>query len=171
MAHIRADFELAGDGTLRPSAQGGSQPGSGRPKGYSPKQAAQVAASKTTLDDPSVNEAVKRGIRKQEAVIDKAEWEARRLELKYRIESGQYLSRSAFREASATLLAELAQALRGLPDLLERKAALNPKQAQLVEDTVNGALKNAADSLELFFISDGEEPQMDDDDEATGDDE
>ena len=123
-------------------------PGSGRPAGYSPKEAERPLDA--LLDDPEVSEQTKRTIRAAEAKTSEIEWKAKNQELKYKIDSGEYLSRGAFREASATLLAEVASAIRNLPDLLERKASLTPEQAKLVEDTIDAAMYTLADGLEMF---------------------
>lgn len=137
-------FTLTPDDTRKRPAM----PGAGRPAGYSPKQADRPAEE--LLNDPEVSEATKRAIRSAEAKTAEIEWKAKNQELKYKIDSGEYLSRGAFREASATLLAEVAGAIRNLPDLLERKASLTPAQAKLVEDTIDAAMATLADGLEMF---------------------
>ncbi len=141
---MHADFELTADGLVAaaPSGRGGPRPGSGRPKGYSPKEA--------DGDEQYQSESTKRSIRKSEASIAETEAKAALLALKLEVESGRYLSREAYREASATLLAEAAQALRSIPDLLERKVALPPAAVVLVEQTIDGVLLNLSQGLELF---------------------
>lgn len=131
----------------KPNPTRAAHPGSGRPAGYSPKEAEE---SDDPLNDPNVSEATKRAIRASIAKMEKVEWDAKNAELKYKIDSGEYLSRAAMREACATLLAEVAHSLRSLPDLLERKAAMEPKQLQLVEQTIDATLATLADGLELF---------------------
>lgn len=75
-------------------------------------------------------------------------------ELKLKIDSKEYLARSAFREASATLLAELAQGLRSIPDTLERKHALEPRVVQEIEAVIADGLSTVAAGLELFVGDD-----------------
>jgi hypothetical protein len=130
-----ADFDLNHDGSFRPSrpGPGGARAGAGRkPNGYEkPPEALDFDKAKAR------NEAAKAGLN----------------EIELKIKSGQYLERAAFREATATLLAELAQGLRGLPDRLERKFDLRPEQIQLVADEIDNALAGVADGLELFVES------------------
>lgn len=145
MPQQHADFELDPGGNVRSAARG-AHPGSGRPAGYSPKD----AANATGLDDPTLSEQTRRALRKAEATTSKAEFDALNAELKFNIDSGEYLSRSAFREAAATLIAELSHSLRSLPDVLERKANLPPASVVMVEKIVDGALSSIADGLELF---------------------
>lgn len=71
-------------------------------------------------------------------------------EIELKIKTGDYLSRTAFREASATLLAEVAQALRSIPDLLERKAGITPDQVQIVSVEVDQVLNHLSSGLEMF---------------------
>lgn len=97
------------------------------------------------------------GVKKADEVIEfdkaRARNEAAKAglnELKLKIDSKEYLSRTAFREASATLLAELAQALRSLPDTLERRHALPANIVLEIEKTIDEALATVASGLELF---------------------
>lgn len=109
---------------------GGARPGAGRkPKGF-PKSQEVADFDKSRAR----NEAAKASLN----------------ELKLKIDSKEYLSRAAFREASATLLAELSQALRSLPDALERRHSLPPTAVQDVERTIDEVLSNVANGLELF---------------------
>ena len=89
-------------------------------------------------------------IRKARALARKEEALAGLNELDLKVKSGQYLERAAFREAAATLLAELGQSLRSLPDTLERKHALSPQIVQEVEKSIDEALANVANGLEMF---------------------
>lgn len=137
---MHADFDLAPDGTIspsrsRPRGHGGKREGAGRkPADYEPPEDAKnYNAAKAR------NEAAKAGLN----------------ELELKIKSGEYLSRTAYREASATLLAELAQGLRSLPDTLERKFGLSPEALLHVERTIDEAMQGVADGLELFA---GSEP-------------
>lgn len=138
---MHADFDLAPDGTTSPvlprvGGHGGRREGAGRkPADYEPPEDAKnYNAAKAR------NEAAKAGLN----------------ELELKIKSGEYLSRAAYREASATLLAELAQGLRSLPDTLERKFGLSPDALLHVERTIDEAMQAVADGLELFAGSDPE---------------
>lgn len=124
----------------------------GRPKGYSPKKAKLLEEDLFSPNDDQTSISV----RKAKADAIEREWKAKQAELDYRKDAGEYLSRSAFREASATLLAEVAQAMRSLPDILERKCNLLPDQIQLVERAIDDTLLGLSQGLEKF-VTEGEE--------------
>ena len=146
-----ADLELNPDGTTRPvSRRGGRREGAGRKPGYSPKKQAQMESGDIDPDDESIPEATRVAFRKAKAIADKEEALAANAWLKYQIDSKEYLPRTAFREAAATLLAELAQGLRSLPDELERKVSLPPEALILVERTIDERLNTVASGLEMF---------------------
>ena len=132
-------------------SHGGRRAGAGGPKGYSKKRAAEMGGESSVDGDDVTATAVK----KARAVARKEEALAGLNELELKIKSGEYLSRTAYREASATLLAELAQGLRSLPDTLERKFGLSPEALLHVEKTIDEAMQGVADGLELFA---GSEP-------------
>lgn len=138
MPAMHADFDLSADGTVAPARRGGH--GGARPNS-GPKRAGYVKSGEAVDFDKAKarNEAAKAGLN----------------ELELKIKRGEYLSRTAYREASAVLLAELAQGLRSLPDTLERKFGLPPKVVQHIESTLDEAMKSVADGLELFA---GSEP-------------
>lgn len=126
---MHADFDLLQNGTAVPT-RGGAREGAGRkPAGYVKSDDAKK------LDESRA--------RKEAAQADMAE-------LNFKKESGEYLSRSAFREASATLLAELAQTLRSLPDQLERRHALAAPVVVAIEKDIDAALTSLSAGLELF---------------------
>ena len=136
---MHADFDLSPDGSVAPArsrsgGHGGARANSGpKPAGYvKPPEGQDYDKAKAR------NEAAKAGLN----------------ELELKIKSGEYLSRTAYREASATLLAELAQGLRSLPDTLERKFGLSPEALLHVEKTIDEAMQGVADGLELFAGSD-----------------
>lgn len=68
-------------------------------------------------------------------------------ELKLAIERNQYVSRDAVRQASATLLAIMTQALRSLPDGLERKYSLAPEVVESIGADIDGMLSEIAATL------------------------
>lgn len=136
---MHADFDLNPDGSVAPArsrsgGHGGARANSGpKPAGYvKPPEGQDYDKAKAR------NEAAKAGLN----------------ELELKVKSGEYLSRTAYREASATLLAELAQGLRSLPDTLERKFGLSPEALLHVEKTIDEAMQGVADGLELFAGSD-----------------
>ena len=127
---MHADFELASDGTVRPSGHGGSRAGAGaKPKGY--------------VKPEIVKDIDKSKARKEAALADQHE-------LTYKIKSGQYVERAAVQQASATLLAELGQSLRSMADNLERKFNLLPNVVADISLTIDEALNNVANGMEMF---------------------
>lgn len=65
-------------------------------------------------------------------------------EFKLSVERGEYLSRVAVGQASATALAVLTQALRSVPDNLERACGLTPEQAEEAQAMIDAALSEVA---------------------------
>lgn len=65
-------------------------------------------------------------------------------EFKLAVERGEYLPRAVQAQAAATALSVLTQALRTLPDTLERVCALTPEQAEVAQQTVDAALNEVA---------------------------
>lgn len=143
---MHADFELDSSGEVRPSGFGQGK-GGGRLPGFQPKLAKELADGGIP---EGATEATTLAVRKARAQTEDLEWKALQSELNYKKDSGEYLSRTAFREASATLLAEVAQALRSLPDILERKCSLTPEALVRAEQVIDDALSTLANGLELF---------------------
>ena len=144
-------LELGADGYVSdPSTP--PKRGPGRPRGSfnKPKAPADTVSAEDELDI----ELGKLAKRKAVALTEKEEALARQNWLKYEIDSGNYLPRSAYREASATLLAEVAQALRSIPDMLERKFSLPPEALVMVQTVIDDQLNTLADGLEMFAGSD-----------------
>lgn len=150
---MHADFDLEADGSVTPRKVK-FRDGRGRPKGYSQRKAKDIADGNAQAnmdgDDADVTDL---SLRKARAMASKTEADAANAWLKHKIDSGEYLSRVAFREACATMLSELAQALRSLPDALERRHGLAPEVVQAVEATIDETLASAASSLEMFVQS------------------
>lgn len=147
---MHADFELNPDGGVRPASNRDKPPpgfGRGRPAGLQQGERAKLEEGDPTADP---NERTRLAWRKAEALTLKEEALASQAQLKYQIDSGNYLSRDAFREASATAMAEVAQAVRSLPDLLERKANLSPEQVVLAERVIDEALAGLSATLSMF---------------------
>lgn len=120
-------YDLLTDPLL--NGHGGARPNAGRkPSGY--KKSAEVIAFEIGR---ARNEAAKADLN----------------ELKFRLESKQYVDRSAVQQASATLFANFAQTMRSIRDNLERKGvplAVCEEVDQVIED----ALNSAASDLELY---------------------
>lgn len=127
---MNTEYVLNPDGTPFRETRGGARAGAGRkPADYVKPQAAQ--------DFDSAR------LRKERSLADMHE-------LNYKVKSGEYVERAAVREAAATLLASLAQSLRGIPDNLERKFHLAPDVAEDIERVINAALGDVADGLGMF---------------------
>lgn len=95
-------------------------------------------------DNPSAyDEYSKARARSESAKADLAE-------LEFQVKSGQYVDRAAVRQAAATAYATCAQAIRSIPDNLERKLAVAPDVAQAVSDQIDAALAALSDSLAML---------------------
>lgn len=155
---MHADFDLYDDGTLTPTTErGGRRPGAGRPKGMGNEQMqAKMDAAMSGEDDldPDSPDRLTIAVRKAMAVALKEESIAGLKALELKVETKKYLPRDAYREATATLLATLSQALRSIPDTLERKYSLPPEALQYIEATVDEQLSSAASTLALFAGAD-----------------
>lgn len=73
---------------------------------------------------------------------------ARRQELELEIRSGNYLPRESTRQAVATAFQTVAQTLRSIPDILERKTGASPESCELVEQIIDSVTSDLADRLE-----------------------
>lgn len=126
---MHADFELDDDGNVR-QRWGGARAGAGRkPAGYEkPKEVLEFDRNRAR------NEAAKADLN----------------ELEFKIKSGEYVPRASVQQAAATVLATLAQALRSLPDTLERKFNLQPEIAERIGIEIDTALDGAAEDLRMF---------------------
>jgi phage terminase Nu1 subunit (DNA packaging protein) len=71
-------------------------------------------------------------------------------ELEFRRVRGELVSRAMVKQASATALATLAQALRTIPDTLERKHNITPELAEMIGKEVDDALDAVADMFEMM---------------------
>lgn len=147
---MQADFELDEGGNAQPIHE--KPRGRGRPVGYSQTRARLAAQG---IDDPDADpeDVTGTAVKKARAQARKEEAQAGREEIKLKVESGEYLPRTAFRDACATLLASVAQAMRSIPDNLERKCNLDPDAMALVEQTIDAAMGDLALGLEMFTES------------------
>jgi phage terminase Nu1 subunit (DNA packaging protein) len=124
---VQNEFEIL-DRPL--SGHGGFRPGAGaKPAGY------EKSADLKNLDrEKARHEAFK---------ADLAELEVRK-------RRGDLVERAAVKIAAATALATLAQALRSVPDALEREANLAPEIAERVGVMIDSALDDLADTFEMM---------------------
>lgn len=65
-------------------------------------------------------------------------------EFKLAQERGEFVSRAAVRQASATALAVLTQSIRSIPDNCERQLALSPDVVELIEKQLDAALSEVS---------------------------
>jgi hypothetical protein len=139
------------DPTPKPG-RGGARPGAGRPKkttaapeaahaaarrapGRPPKQPGDPLTPRLTANETYAFERARH---------EKIKCDQRALKLK--IESGEYIPREAVRRASAALLAQLAQAMRSLPDNLERRG-LASDWCERIEGVIDDVLDELAEGL------------------------
>ncbi|RTD98571.1 hypothetical protein EJO68_04150 [Variovorax atrisoli] len=125
--------------------RGGARPGAGRPRKVTPSTFAdstdelesRIAAESAQLD---ANQ------RYAEARAEHERIKVDQRALRLKVESGEYLPRAAFRAATATALAQLAQHLRGVGDLLESNG-LDPEWCEKVEAEIDRALANCGNAF------------------------
>ena len=153
---MEADFELGEGGEVLASGHGGRRAGAGRPTGYSLKKMQDMRArmeageSLDDLDPESIDGKIATAVKTSIAKARKEAALADLKELQFKVESGKYLPRAAYRDATATLLANLSQGLRSLPDILERKYSLPPEALEVIQMTIDESLDAVADGLALF---------------------
>lgn len=112
------------------SRRGGPRPGSGRkPEGYV-KPPEQIAFDKARAH----NEAMKAALN----------------ELDLKVKTGEYVSRAAVRQATATAFASIAQTLRSIPDNVERKLGVSAEVAQEIERIIDEVLDDLSADLEMM---------------------
>jgi phage terminase Nu1 subunit (DNA packaging protein) len=134
---MQADFDLMDDGSVRGarSSHGGARAGAGRkPADYVKPQEIQDFESARAR-----NEAAKADLN----------------ELEYKIKSGEYVEREAVKQASATALATLAQALRSLPDTLERRLNVSPEITELIGAEIDACLESLSEDFALMTPENG----------------
>lgn len=125
-----ADYELGGDGEVRPTrGWGGARPGAGqKPAGY--KKPDEVVEFEK---ERAAHERIKR----------------QRAEFAHEVERGKYVAREAVKQASATLVATLVQGLRSLSDKLERDG-VDTKVCIKVDQAVTEALEEVGRGLQML---------------------
>lgn len=119
------------DGTVVAARHGGARVGAGRkPVGY-----------QKTEDAVSFEKAK---ARKEAALADLHE-------LDYKVKSGQYVSRVAVRQASATALAQMAQTLRSVSDTLERRG-VPVRVCAMVDEVITETLAETGRELSKMHV-------------------
>lgn len=71
-------------------------------------------------------------------------------EHKLQVERGDYIPRDAVRQASSTALSVLTQALRSLPDTLERTLSLDPEVVEAIAVQIDATLTDCARAFEAM---------------------
>lgn len=129
---MNAEFDLSPDGTVteaRTERRGGARKGTGpKPTGFTKPV--------KVLDYEDAR------ARKEAALADLHE-------LDYKVKSGEYVSRAAVRQASATTLSTLAQTLRSVSDNLERRG-VPTAVCVTVEAVVTDALAEVGKDFEMM---------------------
>lgn len=82
------------------------------------------------------------------AKAQKMAYDAKMAELEFKAKSGEFVPREEVRRASATSFSMIAQAMRSIPDNLERKLGISPEIAEEVSLLIDEAMGNLADELE-----------------------
>ena len=118
---------MAAEAAKRVDRRGGARPGAGR---------------KPKTDDPSDPYTVLAKARaKHEA------YKANLAEQEFKKRAGDLLDRARVEQASATVLAAVAQTLRSIPDNLERAVGLTPEQAEECERIIDSLCLSLHDKL------------------------
>lgn len=126
---MHADFELDPSGKAQPvNTHGGYRPGAGR--------------KPNPVKSPEAVDLEKSKARKEAALADLHE-------LDYKVKSGEYVSRAAVRQASATAMAVLVQSMRSLSDNLERRG-VPTKYCAMVDAAVNETLAQTGKDLAML---------------------
>ena len=128
-------FEVEPSRKVHSPNLGGRREGSGRMK----KETAERV--KHAIDeDGGVDYAVARA--------RKEDWLAKTVELDYRIKQGEYVNRDKVRQVCATAFSAIAQALRSIPDGLERKEGIQPQLADKISIYIDEAMSSLSHDFE-----------------------
>lgn len=111
------------------NGHGGARPGAGRPK-------------KGTIKSPAVKDFESARARNEASKADLNE-------LEFKIKSGEYVSRAAVRDASATIQQSFIQTLRSVRDNLERKG-VPASVCEQVHEVIEDALAGLGSEFELM---------------------
>ena len=99
------------------------------------------------------------------AVLAKAKakqmmFKAHREELAYHKEAGEVYERAQVLQTFATTLAILAEQVRAIPDLLERRAGATPRQCELAAEEIDTQLEAARKALMSVLGEGGAPPDV-----------
>lgn len=75
-------------------------------------------------------------------------------ELKFKVESGQYVMRTAMQQASATIVASFTQTMRCVADNLERTKGIAPDVAEAISQAIDAGLNDLADEFRMLCSDD-----------------
>lgn len=137
-----------------PSMSIGSRIGSGRPRKDGTHRWDDPNAppgTKNTMQE--YNEA--RAKREAAAAI-KEEVLAKKATLEYEVQQGNYLPRDAIISATARAYSALAQGIRSIPDMLERRLGLDPMVCVRIGEIQDEALASLHTDLEKMMYQDDE---------------
>lgn len=113
-----------------PPTRGGKRAGAGRkPAGYvkpRPVQDFETARARNELAKAQINE------------------------IEAKVKAGQYVERAAVRQASAMAMSSIAQTLRSIPDLLERRLGIDPTLAEEIGRQIDESLNELAEEFRLM---------------------
>jgi hypothetical protein len=90
-----------------------------------------------------------------EAKAQREETNAERDRIKLLKEAGALVDLDEVMQLYTTTIAIFAEQVRSIPDLLERKAGLSPKQAQTAADEIDGQLEQLESRLMKDLTPDG----------------
>jgi hypothetical protein len=132
------------------SGRGGKRPGAGR----KPKEGralvqppAAPAAPPVAVPPPPDFGGGLIGIEYTDAKAAHEYWKAQLAEQEFKKRAGDLLDRAQVEQASATVLAAIAQTLRSIPDNLERIGGLAPEQAEAAERIIDSLCLSLHDKL------------------------
>ena len=127
---------------ILPTKNGGARPGAGR-KGKAFEDAADAAAIESGV--PAFNT----------SKAHKEYWAAKNTELEFKKNHGLYVSRAEVQRVCASAMSALVQAMRSMPDNLERKFGLTPDVTQEIGKVVDECLDDIGKEFELFGAGGG----------------
>lgn len=127
--------EPAYESKPQPGKHGGARPGAGR----KPK-------STGDANDPYL--LLARAKAKKETFL------AHQEELNFKRAAGQLYDREQVMQVFTTTVATFAEQMRSIPDMLERKVGLTPKQAEMAADEIDAQLEDLRRRL-MQVIADG----------------
>lgn len=80
----------------------------------------------------------------------KETWNAKLVELEFKIRMEQYVLRTAVKQTCATAFSSIAQTLRSIPDSLERREGVDPKICDRISVAIDDALNNLHEEFSIL---------------------